>query len=131
MTVKENIQLFAVLKGVQSSQAGQFANLYAKKFEISQFLNTLAGALSGGNKRKLVTALAMMGKPSIIYLDESSAGVDPYARRVLWKTIRQESKDSALIVTTHSLEEAEALGTKMAIMVDGEFQCFGTALEIK
>lgn len=63
----------------------------------------------------------MLGKPSIVYLDESSAGVDPYARRVLWKTIRQESRDSALIVTTHSLEEAEALGTKMAIMVDGEF----------
>ena len=81
----------------------------------------MAGALSGGNKRKLVTALAMLGKPSIVYLDESSAGVDPYARRVLWKTIRQESRDSALIVTTHSLEEAEALGTKMAIMVDGEF----------
>ena len=88
-------------------------------------------SLSGGNKRKLVTAIAMLGKPSIIYLDESSAGVDPYARRVLWKTIRHESRDSALIVTTHSLEEAEALGTKMAIMVAGEFQCFGTALEIK
>lgn len=73
----------------------------------------------------------MLGKPKIIFLDESSAGVDPYARRVLWKTIRQESKNSALIVTTHSLEEAEALGTKMAIMVSGEFRCFGTALEIK
>jgi len=51
----------------------------------------LAGNLSGGNKRKLVTAMAMMGNPPIILLDESSAGVDPYSRRLLWKTIRDES----------------------------------------
>ena len=87
--------------------------------------------MSGGNQRKLVTALAMLGNPAVIYLDESSAGVDPYSRRMLWKTIRDESKDSALIVTTHSMEEAEALGTKMAIMVDGKFKCFGTGQEIK
>ena len=120
-----------MLKGINSNHAERYACLLAKKFFISQFLDTPAGKLSGGNKRKLMTALAMLGKPSIIFLDESSAGVDPYSRRLLWKTIRQESKNSALIVTTHSLEEAEALGTKMAIMVDGQFKCFGTALEIK
>jgi len=75
--------------------------------------------LSGGNKRKLVTAIAMTANPSAIFLDESSAGVDPYSRRLLWKAIREESKDSALIITTHSMEEAEALGSKMAIMVGG------------
>lgn len=57
----------------------------------------------------------MIGHPKAILLDESSAGVDPYSRRRLWKTIREEAKDSALIVTTHSMEEAEALGTKLAI----------------
>ena len=62
----------------------------------------------------------MLGNPSIILLDESSTGVDPYSRRMLWKTIREESVNSALIVTTHSMEEAEALGSKMAIMVDGQ-----------
>jgi len=99
----------------------------AKRFRIHQFFGTLAGNLSGGNKRKLCTAIAMMGNPSVIFLDEMSAGVDPYSRRLLWKTIRQEGKNSALVVTTHSMEEAEALGTKMAIMVDGRFKCFGTA----
>jgi ABC-type multidrug transport system ATPase subunit len=68
----------------------------------------------------------MIGKKPAIFLDESSAGVDPFSRRKLWKTIREQSCDSALIVTTHSMEEAEALGTKMAIMVDGRFKCFGT-----
>ena len=78
-----------------------------------------------------MTAVAMLGNPAIILLDESSAGVDPYSRRQLWKTIREESKNSALIVTTHSMEEAEALGTKMAIMVAGEIKCFGTSQQIK
>ena len=78
-----------------------------------------------------MTAIAMMANPSAIFLDESSAGVDPYSRRLLWKTIREESKNSALIITTHSMEEAEALGSKMAIMVGGKFKCFGTSQQIK
>ena len=73
----------------------------------------------------------MLGNPSIILLDEASSGVDPYSRRLLWKTIREESKNSAIIVTTHSMEEAEALGTKIAIMVNGKFKCFGTTQSIK
>jgi len=64
-------------------------------------------------------------------LDESSAGVDPFARKMLWTTLRKFSKNSALIVTTHSMEEAEALGTKMAIMVNGKFKCFGSAQSLK
>lgn len=103
----------------------------ANKFELRKFLHTTATYLSGGNKRKLNTLAAMIGNPSVILLDESSAGVDPFARRRLWKTIRDESVNSALIVTTHSMEEAEALSTKMAIQVDGMFKCFGTAQHIK
>ena len=64
-------------------------------------------------------------------LDEASAGVDPFSRRRLSKTIRSQGEKSALVVTTHSMEEAEALGTKMAIQVDGTFKCFGTAQQIK
>ena len=91
----------------------------------------MATKLSGGNKRKLMTAIAMMGNPSAVFLDESSAGVDPFSRRRLWKTIRDEGKNSALIVTTHSMEEADALGDKIAIMVAGKFKCFGTKQQIK
>ena len=87
----------------------------ANRFELGAFLHTYAERLSGGNKRKLTTLSAMIGSPSVILLDESSAGVDPFARRRLWKTIREESANSALIVTTHSMEEAEALSNKLAI----------------
>lgn len=107
--------------------AEQYAKLIAKKFEIYQFFNTYADKLSGGNQRKLMTAIAMYSSPEIVMLDEASAGVDPYSRRRLWKTLRAMGQKSALVVTTHSMEEAEALGTKMAIQVDGKFKCFGTA----
>ena len=77
------------------------------KFGLTMFSNTRAGALSGGNKRKLTLAMAMIGRPKIIYIDEASAGVDPASRRIMWKGIRSEGCESAVIITTHAMEEAE------------------------
>lgn len=94
----------------------------------------MAGTLSGGNKRKLSVALAIVGSPPIILLDEPSAGMDPEARRFMWRVVSQIASDktSAVILTTHSMEEAEALSTKMGIMVKGGiFKCFGTPQHIK
>lgn len=93
-----------------------------------------AGNLSGGNKRKLQCCLALLGNPPIILLDEPSTGVDPQAKRFMWTLISNISvkrKKSCVILTTHSMEEAEALSTKMGIMVKGQFQCFGSATHIK
>lgn len=94
----------------------------------------LAGTLSGGNKRKLSVALAIIGSPPIILLDEPSAGMDPEARRFMWRVVERIASDktSAVVLTTHSMEEAEALSTKMGIMVKGGiFKCFGTSQHIK
>ena len=101
------------------------------KFGLSMFIDTKAGSLSGGNKRKLTLAMAMIGRPKILFIDEASAGVDPASRRVMWKGIRSEGVDSAVILTTHAMEEAESLSSKLAIMVDGNFKCFGTLQYIK
>ena len=90
--------------------------------------------MSGGNKRKLSVALAIVGSPPIILLDEPSAGMDPEARRFMWRVVSQiaAQKTSAIVMTTHSMEEAEALSTKMGIMVKGGiFKCFGTSQHIK
>ena len=101
---------------------------------LEEYRNIRADKLSGGNKRKLSVAMAIIGNPPIIFLDEPSTGVDPKAKRFMWTIVSKIStqrKKSSVILTTHSMEEAEALCTKMGIMVAGEFKCFGTSLFIK
>lgn len=102
---------------------------------LSQYRGKQAGSLSGGNKRKLQVAIAIIGNPPIVLLDEPSAGMDPEARRFMWTVISKLNKKRekcAVILTTHSMEEAEALCTKMGIMVSGgQFRCFGSVQHIK
>jgi ATP-binding cassette subfamily A (ABC1) protein 3 len=91
--------------------------------DLKQYDDKCAGTLSGGNKRKLSVAIAMLGNPPIVFLDEPSTGMDPEARRFMWDVITRIStkrKQSSIILTTHSMEEAEALSTKVAIQVDGD-----------
>ena len=93
-----------------------------KDMDLEEYVNIRANNLSGGNKRKLSVAIAILGNPPIVFLDEPSTGVDPQAKRFMWNIISKIStlrKKSAVIITTHSMEEAEALATKMGIMVDG------------
>ena len=83
-----------------------------RKIDLKPHENTAAGSLSGGNKRKLCLAMALIGRPKIIYVDEASAGVDPGARRAMWRAIKSEGANSAVVITTHAMEEAEALKKK-------------------
>jgi ATP-binding cassette subfamily A (ABC1) protein 3 len=102
--------------------------------DLSEFEKVRAEKLSGGNKRKLSVAMAMIGNPPIVFLDEPSTGMDPKAKRFMWTIISKIStlrKKSTVVLTTHSMEEAEALCTKMGIMVDGNFKCFGSTSHIK
>ena len=101
------------------------------KVGLTPHQNTAAGALSGGNKRKLCLAMALIGRPSIVFIDEASAGVDPGARRSMWKAIKSEGANSAVVITTHAMEEAEALATKLGIMVQGKIKCFGSTNHIR
>ena len=101
---------------------------------LKQYENIPAGTYSGGNKRKLSVAIAMIGNPPVVFLDEPSTGMDPEARRFMWNVISRisrERKQSSIILTTHSMEEAEALATKMGIMVSGNLECVGTSQHIK
>jgi len=94
-------------------------------------MNKKTEALSGGNKRKLCCAQAMLGNPPVMMVDEVSAGVDPVARRKVWAGMKHESTNSALILTTHTLEEAESLASKIGIMAAGKFKCYGTLQQIQ
>ena len=90
------------------------------------------GQYSGGNKRKLNVALALIGRPKVMLLDEPTTGVDPAARRKIWETINNIRKSgTSIILTSHSMEECEALCDRLAIMVRGSFQCLGGPQHIK
>jgi len=97
--------------------------------DLKRYEDICSVRLSGGNKRKLSVAIAMLGNPEIVFLDEPSTGMDPEARRFMWDVISKIStrrKLSSIVLTTHSMEEAEALSTKMGIMVNGKLECLGT-----
>merc|ERR1719433_536300 len=102
--------------------------------DLKAYVSSRAGQLSGGNKRKLSVAMATIGEPPMVFLDEPSAGMDPVARRGMWSVIQniaERRQKSVVILTTHSMEEAEALCSRIAIQVDGRFRCLGSAQEIK
>lgn len=105
-----------------------------KDMDLISYADIRANNLSGGNKRKMSVAMALIGNPPLVFLDEPSTGVDPQAKRFMWNIVSKIStlrKKSAVIITTHSMDEAEALCTKMGIMVAGEFKCFGSSQHIK
>jgi ATP-binding cassette subfamily A (ABC1) protein 3 len=135
MTVEEHIWFYARIKGIVEHKQKDIVETAIKELNLSDHRTKPSGTLSGGNKRKLSVAMATLGNPPIILLDEPSAGMDPEARRFMWTVVEQISqrdKKSAVILTTHSMEEAEALSTKMGIMVRGGiFKCFGSSQHIK
>ena len=134
LTVQEQLELYYDLKCLPSRFKTKAIELKIKEMDLEEYKDKLSGKLSGGNKRKLSVAMAMIGNPSIIFLDEPSTGMDPKARRFMWKVISRittEKKQSTVILTTHSMEEAEALSTRLGIMVSGNFKCIGTPQHIK
>ncbi|TKW37305.1 hypothetical protein SEVIR_1G038400v4 [Setaria viridis] len=86
---------------------------------------------SGGMKRRLSVAISLIGDPKVVYMDEPSSGLDPASRRALWNAVLSAKQNRAIILTTHSMEEAEALCDKIGIMVNGRLQCIGTSTELK
>lgn len=134
LTVLEHLQIYADLKGIDPSLKNDLVEKAITEMDLESYRNIHANNLSGGNKRKMSVAMAILGNPPIVFLDEPSTGVDPQAKRFMWNIISKIStlrKKSAVIITTHSMEEAEALCTKMGIMVGGNFKCFGTSQHIK
>jgi ABC-type multidrug transport system ATPase subunit len=134
LTVREHLELYGMLKGLSGSELESARDLWIAAMDLKSHQWKLAGNLSGGNKRKLCVAIAMIGDPEIIFLDEPSAGMDPEARRFMWHVIAeiaQTRKQATVVLTTHSMEECEALCNKITIMVNGAFRCIGTHKEVK
>jgi ATP-binding cassette subfamily A (ABC1) protein 3 len=132
LTGKEHLELYAHIKGIPKDKVQEQVEYMLQNMDLSQYRDVLAGTYSGGNKRKLSVAMALIGNPSVVFLDEPSAGMDPEARKKMWKILgRIKKQKSAVILTTHSMEEAEALCDRMTIMVRGRLKCIGTSTWIK
>ncbi|XP_041823570.1 retinal-specific phospholipid-transporting ATPase ABCA4-like isoform X1 [Melanotaenia boesemani] len=132
LTGREHLHLYARLRGVPESEISKVAEWAIQKLGLSEYAGHSAGTYSGGNKRKLSTAIAMIGCPALVLLDEPTTGMDPLSRRFLWNSIMSVIQDRrAVVLTSHSMEECEALCTRLAIMVNGSFKCLGTIQHLK
>ncbi|BFZ20641.1 hypothetical protein BsWGS_23680 [Bradybaena similaris] len=132
LTAREHLQLYCRLRGIPPSDEKQVVEWALNKLGLSKYADKLSGTYSGGNKRKLSTAIALIGHPPLIFLDEPTTGMDPHSRRFLWDLILGLVQDGrSVILTSHSMEECEALCSRMAIMVNGTFQCLGSSTHLK
>ncbi|KAM8909147.1 phospholipid-transporting ATPase ABCA1-like isoform 2-T2 [Spinachia spinachia] len=132
LTGREHLELYAVLRGVPEGQVCDVAEWGIRKLGLMKYAEKAAGSYSGGNMRKLSTAMSLIGAPPVVFLDEPTTGMDPKARRALWNCIHSIIKEGrSVVLTSHSMEECEALCTRMAIMVNGRFRCLGSVQHLK
>ncbi|XP_025716884.1 phospholipid-transporting ATPase ABCA7 isoform X1 [Callorhinus ursinus] len=132
LTGREHLELFARLRGVPEAQVAQTASLGLARLGLPQYADRPAGTYSGGNKRKLATAVALVGDPAVVFLDEPTTGMDPSSRRFLWNSLLAVVREGrSVVLTSHSMEECEALCTRLAIMVNGRFRCLGSPQHLK
>uniref|UniRef100_A0A3Q0S7A0 ATP-binding cassette sub-family A member 2 n=1 Tax=Amphilophus citrinellus TaxID=61819 RepID=A0A3Q0S7A0_AMPCI len=132
LTAREHLELYTRLRGIPWKDQERVVQWALEKLELSKYADKPAGTYSGGNKRKLSTAIALIGYPSLIFLDEPTTGMDPKARRFLWNLILDIIKTGrSVVLTSHSMEECEALCTRLGIMVNGRFKCLGSIQHLK
>ncbi|XP_039200906.1 ATP-binding cassette sub-family A member 2 isoform X2 [Crotalus tigris] len=132
LTAQEHLELYTRLRGIPWKDEERVVKWAMKKLELAKCANKPASTFSGGNKRKLSTAIALIGYPAFIFLDEPTTGMDPKARRFLWNLILDIIKTGrSVVLTSHSMEECEALCTRLAIMVNGRLKCLGSIQHLK
>ena len=129
LTVEEHLEYMMELKGSKSDQ--DQINLFINKIDLASKKDTMCKNLSGGEKRKLCIAIALIGNSQLVLLDEPTSGMDVIAKRKLWTFLKEFKNDKIIILTTHSLDEAEYLGDRIGIMSGGQFICSGTSSYLK
>ena len=127
LTVAENLELMAGIYGRPKKRVGEVID----QLGLNQWAKAWAKTLSGGWQRRLSIAMALVSQPEVLFLDEPTLGLDVLARRELWGVIRGLKGHTAIILTTHYLEEAESLADRIGVMTSGRLQAVGTAAELK
>jgi len=132
LTVEDHLGFYGRIKGIDPAQlAGRVRQAAADVGLDGDSFRTPAGQLSGGQRRRLSIAVSMIGDPAVLFMDEPTTGMDPETRHAIWGIIEKAKRDRCIILTTHSMEEADALCTRIGIMAHGELVCVGPQLHLK
>lgn len=131
LTAEENLLLMCGAHGFSKEKSRQKAAELAAQLGLAPVLYRRAGKLSGGWQRRLSIAMALVSQPEILFLDEPTLGLDVLARSDLWDTVRSLKGRITIVLTTHYLEEAEALSDRVGVMKDGRLLALGTPEELK
>eukprot|EP00742_Colponemidia_sp_Colp-10_P012044 GILJ01013471.1.p1 GENE.GILJ01013471.1~~GILJ01013471.1.p1 ORF type:complete len:1008 (+),score=146.02 GILJ01013471.1:44-3067(+) len=131
LTVKQHLLFFARLKGVPHHKEQEHVKETVAEVGLEAAVNKKAAQLSGGMKRRLSVAISLIGDPKIIFMDEPTTGLDPQTRRLLWDTLSQLKRGRSMVLTTHSMEEADVLCSRIGIVAGGVLRCVGSQLHLK
>uniref|UniRef100_A0A673I827 ATP-binding cassette sub-family A member 5-like n=1 Tax=Sinocyclocheilus rhinocerous TaxID=307959 RepID=A0A673I827_9TELE len=133
ITLQEHLEIYAAIKGLHQCDIPNIIKRVVSALELKDHLYKQAKNLSAGLKRKLCFALSMLGNPQIVLLDEPSTGMDPKSKQRMWRAIRAafKNKQRGALLTTHYMEEAEAVCDRVAIMVSGQLRCIGSIQHLK
>lgn len=127
LSTRENLELIAGIHGFNRKTAQAKADEMLDSFDLAQVAEKKASKLSGGMQRRLSVAMALISDPQILFLDEPTIGLDVIARRELWSAIRELKGKITIILTTHYMEEAEALSDRVGVIVDGRLKAIDTS----
>lgn len=131
MTAREHLYMFAKLKNIPNEEIEEKIDLILGFVNLSSEKNARVQSFSGGMKRRMSLAIAAIGNPKVIFLDEPTTGLDPKVRQQIWELIEKLKKNKSIILTTHSMEEADILADRLSVMVKGKLKCVGTSLYLK
>ncbi|CAI2381584.1 unnamed protein product [Moneuplotes crassus] len=131
LTVQEHLLFYARLKGIPPKEESEKVEEAMQGVLLEKFAKFKVSQLSGGMKRRLSVAISLVGDPKIVYLDEPSTGLDPENRRQLWDILSEIKTSKALMITTHSMEEADVLCQRIGIVTEGVLRCIGPQIKLK
>ncbi|XP_035224819.1 ATP-binding cassette sub-family A member 2-like isoform X2 [Stegodyphus dumicola] len=132
LTARQHLEVYAGLRGIHPSQTQKLVDHSLQSLELSIHADCPVRTLSGGTKRKLCTAIATMGDPELVLLDEPTSGMDPGTRRLVWRSISQATEAGrSVILTSHSIEDCDVLCSRLGIMVNGKIACLDSPAKLK
>eukprot|EP01024_Parvocaulis_polyphysoides_P015911 TRINITY_DN1703_c0_g2_i9.p1 TRINITY_DN1703_c0_g2~~TRINITY_DN1703_c0_g2_i9.p1 ORF type:complete len:796 (-),score=106.72 TRINITY_DN1703_c0_g2_i9:746-3133(-) len=131
LTGREHLWIYGQIKGIPNKEVTPQVTKLLEQVKLLYAGGQRTGSYSGGMRRRLSVAIALLGDPQVVFLDEPTTGMDPIARRYVWDIIQDAKKGRAIILTTHSMEEADILGDVVGIMARGRLRCLGSSLRLK